>query len=399
MYLFAGQIALVVLTGTAISFISFMLNKKVYAFTIKELLMYKYRWYNNNFGELVIMNFLLLFLSIPLLYIFYSELLCIILFILSLIITYKIIKVISNVFFDDQYLLDYSKRILLHEFDSANSKKWHKATLFFQKFRKSDDAIVDEYSHIYRLFQRLRKHTEEALDKMDIDTYRENVDLVSILSLRNETKVIQNIMNSVEFGVFFRDVGEMLYKRELKDELKLLIMDNNIQKNCNPKNLCIDNIRVAEMFSSHYSNAINSNLKLYTKLCLGENEYFELSFTHELDVYLKSFNYVYSISQDMDNPIYERMNYQNWCGLMVRLGVKMWKGEGSTQLISDYMKRLIINYFTNDIEWSIEVINSLLKQCQKINWSDFVSEIINKFEGEKLDRFINNIELEIKLSE
>lgn len=98
LYLFAGQIALAVLTGTAISFISFMLNKKVYAFTIKELLMYKYRWYNNNFSELVIMNFLLLFLNIPLLYIFYSELLCMMLFILSLIITYKIIKVISNVF-------------------------------------------------------------------------------------------------------------------------------------------------------------------------------------------------------------------------------------------------------------------------------------------------------------
>lgn len=64
MYLFSGQVALAVLTGTAVSFVSFVLNKKAYAFTFKELLMYKFKWYNLNFGELVIMNFLMLFLNI-----------------------------------------------------------------------------------------------------------------------------------------------------------------------------------------------------------------------------------------------------------------------------------------------------------------------------------------------
>ncbi|MVX62112.1 hypothetical protein GKZ28_00155 [Clostridium chromiireducens] len=383
MYLFSGQVALAVLTGTAVSFVSFILNKKVHAFTFKELLMYKFKWYDFNFGELVIINFLMLFLNIPFIFMFYSETVCIMLFIFSLLITYRVVKTISFVFFDDKYLLSLSKRILLNEFDFANPAKWYHKIQSVLGIKKGIDEMAEEYSYIFKLFERLRKHTKEALDNLEIDTYRENIELVSSLSLRGETKVIQNIINSVEFGVFFRDIGIMLYQKKLKEELKLLILDKNIRKNCNPRNLVINDIRVSEMFSSHYSNAICSNLRLYAKLHLDNKKVFELVFVNEFKLYFDTFKLIYNVSQDMDNPIYERMNRDNWCNLMISIGEKMYNGEGSTQLISDYVKGLIDCYINNNVDWSINVINSLFELYKTIDWREYINRNISRFEGER----------------
>lgn len=392
MYIFSGQVALAVLTGTAVSFVSFILNKKVYAFTFKELLMYKFKWYNLNFGELVIINFLMLFLNIPFIFMFYSEIVCIMLFTVSLLITYKVVKTISFVFFDDKYLLSLSKRILLNEFDFANPVRWYHKIQSILRIKKGIDETAEEYSHIFKLFERLRKHTEEALDNLDIDTYRENSELVSSLSLGDEIKVVQNIANSVEFGVFFRDIGIMLYQKKLKKELKLLISDKNIRNNCNTKNLVINDIRVSEMFSSHYSNALCSNLKLYTELCLDNKKVFELDFTNEFQLCFDTFKFIYSVSQNMDNPVYERMNRNNWCNLMISIGEKMYNGEESTQLISNYVKRLIDCYINNNVKWSINVINSLFNFYKTIDWHKYVNYLVDKYEGGRKDKFNELVE-------
>lgn len=387
MYLFSGQVALAVLTGTAVSFVSSILNKKVYAFTFKELLMYKFKWYDLNFGELVIINFLILFLNVPFIFMFYSETICIMLFMYSLLITYKLVKTISFVFLDDKYILSLSKRILLNEFNFANPVRWYNKIQSIWGIKKGIDEMVGEYSHIFKMFERLKKHTKEALDNLDIDTYRENVELVSSLSLKDETKVVQNIVNSIEFGAFFQDVGIMLYQKKLKKELKLLILDKNIRSNCNPRNLVIDNIKVSEMFSSHYSNAICSNLKLYAKLNLDNKEVFELAFMNEFKLYFDTFKLIYSVSQDMDNPIYEEMNRNNWCNLMTSIGEKMYKSEGSTHLISSYVNELIDCYINNNVDWSINVINSLFKLYKTIDWCKYINDLVGRYEGGKKDKF------------
>lgn len=383
MYFFTAVIALVVLTGTAVSFLSFVLKKKVYGFTIQELLMYKARWYKCNFAELVIMNFLVLFIIIPFLYIYYSEAVCIFLLYISLTITYKEIKTIVLVFLDSKYILKLSKSIIINELDFANPIKWYHKAINAVMHKKKPDEIINEYSHVYKIFELIRKHTEESLDKLDIDSYRQNIELISPLSLEGGLKAVQNIVNSIEFGNYYEKVGHLLFDRNMKKELSLLNHDTLILYNCDPKKLIITNIKVAEMFSSHYSNALCSNLSLYYKLCLNDNGILELGFASEMDLYITLFLQIFNISQDMSNPVYARMNQNNWCKLMIWISGSMYKPGEPTELITEYVRKLSLSYVKDNNEWCHQVIVALIHMHEPFKIKAYIKEFSENYKGDE----------------
>jgi hypothetical protein len=350
LYLFAGQIAFVVLTGTAISFISGHMTIKYFGFEIREILMYDFSWFEFNIGELALLNFLLLFSAIPAIYLSNSELVLIILFFITLVISMKVFYMILCVYFSQGYLLNKSEKIIIHELN-----------LFDKNRVKDKDYFEVDYEHVEGILKRILKHSEESIISGNLNMFKENIKLVTSLSTKNNILAIQNIGNSILFGSFYQDVGEMLSNYNKLTEMRMLLCDDQIIKNCNPKCVNINDPKVADMFCAHYCEAVISNIRKYTQMINENSDNPEALIFCELHFINFIYKKIYYASRNFENGTYANIQKTNWSSYWVRLSESDVGKNGRENLV-DLLQILLTSIIEDDVQWNIEIVKLILEK-------------------------------------
>lgn len=362
LYLFAAQIALTVLTGTTVSFITTHLDKKYYGYKVKELLIYRFNKVQLNFLDFVISNFFLVLLSVTIMMIKYSEISMLFIFLITLVFTIRIYVEIFNVFFSHKFFEYRTQKIIINELNKI--------------------ATNNSYSYVDSILNRIKDHSYDLISNRQFKEYRENIILVNKLSLDFNISSIQDIMNSILFGGFIEDIAKFLYSKGYYDELINLMNSEFVGKNCNPKNVKIDDIKVAEMFCSHYCQAKLMTSRLYFKSILQKiSKDSETRFDNEVEYliehFMSSFNSIYISSLEYENQIYSNMNKGNWSNLLINIYTNIINYDN--KFASIFIDKLTKLYISEENEWVVMNLNQIISLSNPSGMLELVEKIISKY--------------------
>lgn len=350
LYLFAGQIALVALVGTAVSFVAHLLENKKYGFKIKEILTYRYSKYNKTIVDYVFINFILVVLGLFLLVTRYSEIAFLITFCVVLYNTIKVFLIIADVFFNDAYLKERTVLMIQKELNSVkviNDSKNH------------EEAMNFNYTKVESILNRIKGHTFEVLRGPNYEEYIENVEIVCKLGVELNVESTDDIMTSILYGWYIEKVATYLYENGYDNELVNLANYKLIKENCNPSLVSISNRKVAEMYSSHYCQAL---LMIHRYNFITQLSKESLDYGKSLKLAIEGFNSMYEISKEFQNYTFSNMNRNNWSNFIVNSIARI-------QLYDQIHDKNYTKKFISDLEkcktkndWIVDIIKHYNKK-------------------------------------